>query len=176
MARKQKISDPRTRGRRQQPVEETAIGALSGQQMAYDLEEDTTGISLGSMKKAAKYMWLSIVFMILCIGSIFGYFFLYNATIVSAQTNCWLEQQNIENLANKYIVDNGFASLPAYVEDIPGYEQLYRDCPSGGGYTWNPVLGQFSCSEHEHYPEGFNKAQSQVQGTSTKVIPANEAS
>lgn len=165
---RQKMSDPRAKGKINQQSNEPL------QLPEYDepiLEENTnTGISLTSMRRAGRYMWIAIIFMIVSILIVVGYMFLYNSSIVSAERQCWVEQQQIEALANRYVVDNGFSSLPAYVEDVPAFDQIYVDCPSGGTYTWNPVLGQYSCSEHGHYPEGFNQAQSSISSQKTITI------
>lgn len=172
MARAPKIDDPRMNGRYDAAVNQVGAASAQGYAPTDDLEYDDsrTGVSLQSMKKAKRYMWISIGFMIICIALVAGYIFLYNSSITSAQRACWLEQQNIELLANKYVVDNGFSSLPAYVEDIPAFEQIYADCPSGGEYTWNPILGEYSCSEHGHYPPQFNQAQSIISGQQTHVV------
>lgn len=161
------MSDPRLRGR--QTPELAGETPAPQQQEEY---ESASGISLRTLKRAGRFMWLSIIFLIISLLCIGGFMLMYNSSVVNKERSCWTEQQNIEALAEKYVLDNGFSSLPAYVEDIPGFENVYIDCPTGGSYTWNPITGQYSCSEHGHWPEGFNQAQSINQGTSTVVIEA----
>lgn len=130
------------------------------------------GITLRTMSRAGKFMWLAIAFLIVTILMFLGYVFLYNSSIVNEERSCWVQQQNIEALCQKYITENGFSSAPAYIEDIPGFQNVAHDCPSGGSYTWNPITQQYSCSEHGHWPDGFNQAQSVNTGTTTIMIEA----
>lgn len=134
--------------------------------------EESGGITVRTLKRAGRFMWLAIIFLLLTILAIFGYMQLYDSSIVSEERSCWRNQQNVEELAETYITQNGFSSLPAYVEDIPGFDNVVQACESGGSYTWNPITGQFSCSEHGHWPEGFNQAQSINRGTTTVMIEA----
>lgn len=170
MAKRKDLSDPRNRGRRGSAQDMPELSGDMAQQEYY--EEAPGGISPRTKKRAGRFLWISIIFLIISILCIAGFMMMYNSSVVNAKRSCWVEQQNIEALAEKYVVDNGFLSLPAYVEDIPGFENVFIDCPSGGTYTWNPITGQYSCSEHGHWPEGFNQAQSINQGTTTVMIEA----
>lgn len=167
MGRNSNMSDPRQRGRRQ--AEKTLQGN-AGYVAAEDYIEENGGITVRTMKRAGKFMWASIIFLLLSISAIAGYWFLRNSSIINEQRYCWVNEQNVESLAERYVNENGFSSLPAYVEDIPGFENVAQECPSGGAYTWNPITGEYSCSEHAHWPEGFNQAQSINRGTTTVMI------
>lgn len=173
MARKKNLSDPRNNGRfgGAQAADVPELSGEMGQEEYY--EESAGGITPRTKKRAGRFMWVSIIFLIIAILCLGGFYMMYNSSIVNKERSCWVEQQNVEALAEKYVVDNGFLSLPAYVEDIPGFENVYNPCPAGGEYTWNPITGQYSCSEHGHWPAGFNQAQSINQGTTTVMIEAN---
>lgn len=167
MRRNKNMSDPRAKGqRRPQPAE---LDGDYTEQYYYE-EEEPGGITLRTLKRAGRYMWIGIVFFLISLALIGGYIVLYNSSIVNEKRSCWVEEQNIELLAQKYVTDNGFSSLPAYIEDIPGFENVYKECPTGGAYTWNPITGEYSCSEHGHWPEGFNQAQSINQGTTSVMV------
>lgn len=170
MAKNKTMADPRMRGRRQNTAPELAGDMMEEE---YYEEEPSGGITLRTLKRSGRFLWLSIIFLLISVLLVAGFLMMYNSSIVNAKRSCWVEQQNIEALAEKYVVDNGFLSLPAYVEDIPGFENVYHECPSGGSYTWNPITGQYSCSEHGHWPEGFNQAQSINQGTTTVMVEAD---
>lgn len=80
---------------------------------------------------------------------------------------CWSYQVRVENLAQSYVTQQGGSSFPAYVEDIPGFDEIGAECPSGGKYTWDPVSGRYVCSEHGPHPDGYAAPQSTVEGTNT---------
>lgn len=131
------------------------------------------GITYDSMKRGGKFMIAAIIVFILSLMALFGYQYLYNSSIINKERACWLQEQRVEQLAQKYMTSNGFSSLPAYVEDIPGFSDIQADCPSGGSYTWNPVNGEYTCSEHQHYPDGFNGAKSVNEGTTVSTVEKN---
>lgn len=166
------MSDPRAKGRRNTSSPELA-GAVVHEEAYYEDPSSNGGITLRTLKRSGRFLWISIIFLLVSVLLVVGFLMMYNSSVVNAKRSCWVEQQNVEALAEKYVVDNGFLSLPAYVEDVPGFENVYHDCPSGGSYTWNPITGQYSCSEHRHWPEGFNQAQSINQGTTTVMIEAD---
>lgn len=166
------MSDPRAKGRRNTSSPELA-GAVVQEEAYYEEPSSNGGITLRTLKRSGRFLWISIIFLLVSVLLVVGFLMMYNSSVVNAKRSCWVEQQNVETLAEKYVVDNGFLSLPAYVEDVPGFENVYHDCPSGGSYTWNPITGQYSCSEHGHWPEGFNQAQSINQGTTTVMIEAD---
>ena len=126
----------------------------------YYAAEKAREIDLASLKKSKRYLFLGIGMLVLSIILVVGFIVLFNTSVKGKQERCWKYQQDIEAVANQYMVTNGFSSLPAYVEDLKVYDQIKQECPSGGEYTWNPVTGEYSCSEHGHYPEGFNSAHS----------------
>lgn len=136
----------------------------------YDMYEEKDGITYASLKKSTRFMVIALVMLALSVGAVFMYITMYNSSLVSRERACWLYEQQIEALASKYMTSNGFSSLPAYVEDIPGYDSISQECPTGGSYTWNPITGEYTCSEHQHYPDGFNGAESSVTGTSTTTV------
>lgn len=166
------MSDPRAKGRRNTSSPELA-GAVVQEETYYEDPSSNGGITLRTLKRSGRFLWISIIFLLVSVLLVVGFLMMYNSSVVNAKRSCWVEQQNVEALAEKYVIDNGFLSLPAYVEDVPGFENVYHDCPSGGSYTWNPITGQYSCSEHGHWPEGFNQAQSINQGTTTVMIEAD---
>lgn len=166
------MSDPRAKGRRSSNSPELA-GEVVQEEAYYEDSSSNGGITLRTLKRSGRFLWISIIFLLVSVLLVVGFLMMYNSSVVNAKRSCWVEQQNVEALAEKYVVDNGFLSLPAYVEDVPGFENVYHDCPSGGSYTWNPITGQYSCSEHGHWPEGFNQAQSINQGTTTVMVEAD---
>ena len=124
---------------------------------------DETGITDKSLSKARRYVVISILFLLLCIGGFFGIQTLGKAKVVNARNNCWMNEYNVEKVASNYILTNGLMSYPAYIEDVSDYSE--PSCPSGGTYTWDPVGGEYVCSEHGHYPKGFGDPKSQDMGT-----------
>lgn len=126
----------------------------------YYAADEAKEIDLASLRKSKKYMFIGLGMFILSLLLVFGFIFMSGVTVKGKQERCWKYQQQVEEAAKQYMVTNGFSSLPAYVEDLKIYEQIKQECPSGGEYTWNPVTGEYSCSEHGHYPEGYNSAQS----------------
>lgn len=164
------MSDPRAKGRRQAEKE---LAGNAGYAQAEEYVEESGGITVRTMKRAGRFMWASIFFLILTILLVAGYLYMYDSSVVSIERACWMNQQNVETLSQRYVTENGFSSMPAYVEDIPGFDNVVKECEAGGAYTWNPITGQFSCSEHGHWPEGFNQAQSILRGTTTVMIEAD---
>ena len=141
----------------------------SADDFGYSYEEESA-ITLDSLRKSKRYLIIALAFLILVVFLVVGYMFMYNNSIIQKRNTCWLHQQQIEQFATQYVNDNGLASYPAYVEDIPNFASIDMKCPDGGGYTWNPVAGVYYCSEHGHWPSGFNQAQSINQGTQTMVV------
>lgn len=178
MARKNKNKNAVQPQRQQRPLSKAQMRdarrqgrALDGYyEEEYEYEEET-GITKKSMKRGLRYVIIAIIFLLLSIGAFFGADIVHAQMVTNSKTNCWLYEQAMEQNAYKYMNDNHFASLPAYIEDIPGY-QPYQ-CPAGGQYTWNPVTGEYSCSFHGEHPSDFNQAQSVSQGQETKITNAN---
>ena len=168
--RKKKLADPRSAaGGNRQPVED------SGFDRAYDdmMSEfdDGTGVNARSLRKARKYLILSVSPVIAAIASFVLLTAYNNGVLGNEYTGCWTHEQKVEALATKYVEENAFASYPTYVEDIPSFKGLsaYR-CPKNGTYTWNPITGEYTCSEHGHYDPEFNKATTDSTGQSSRVI------
>lgn len=139
-------------------------------QVEYQYEVDERSVTLDSLRRSRKHVLIAIVFLVLAILAVIGYIFMYNNSIINHRNTCWLHQQQVEFLAESYATENGLASLPAYIEAVPNFESIKMDCPDGGTYTWNPVTGEYYCSEHGHWPLGFNEAQSVNQGTTTGMV------
>lgn len=138
----------------------------------YDGEKDSA-ITLDSFRRSKRYIALSIIFVLASLMLIVGFMFIKSNSETQKQHACWKHQQQVEQLATKYATNAGLASLPAYIEDVPGYSGIQSDCPTGGSYTWNPVSNEYYCSEHSHWPPGFNQAQSINQGTQTTMVDGN---
>ena len=132
--------------------------------------EDETGVDRFSLRKSRRYLGLGIFGMICAIFCFFACVAMYNSGITSKQIACWRHELEVEELADAYVSVNGFTSFPAYVEDIPTFSTIEADCPSGGSYTWNPVTGEYYCSEHEHYPDGYFDESSTSLGSTTTTI------
>ena len=128
---------------------------------------DETGITKASLSKARRYFIISILFFLLSIGGFFGIQLFDNIRTANAQRTCWLNEQQVEEQALDYVRKNSFMSYPAYIEDVSGFVE--PKCSSGGTYTWEPVSGQYVCSEHGHYPKGFNAPEAEQLGTETIV-------
>lgn len=122
-------------------------------------------VNMDVLRRARHYEVVALVFMILMMFLPGGYALAFKSSISSAQSSCWKYEQTVEALANQYVTVNGLSSYPAYVEDIPSFNEIQSQCPKGGSYTWNPITGEYSCSVHQHYPEGFNSSQSINEGT-----------
>ena len=151
--------------------DKASVNSRGRQEVECQYELDDKSVTLMSLRRSRKHVLVALVFMVLAVLAVVGYIFMYNNGIVSRRNACWLHQQQVEQLANTYVTENGLASLPAYIETVPNYESLNMKCPDGGTYTWNPVNGQYYCSEHGHWPDGFNSAQSIKYGTSTTTVP-----
>lgn len=131
-------------------------------QMYYDYQENKK-IDVASLSKARRYKVIAVLVLILMFLSFGAYYLIYTQGVTGKQARCWAYEQQVEKLAQSYVTTNGLDSYPAYVEDIPGFSDIDPKCPSGGQYTWNPVTGEYTCSVHEHYPEGWGAPQSQTQ-------------
>lgn len=130
-------------------------------------------IGMESVRKARRFKVLALaalVTAILCAGAF--YMLQVNGTN-GRQTSCWRNELAAEQAAQSYVKANGFSSAPAYLEDIPGFDMEKIKCPDGGEYTWNPVTGELSCSEHGHHPSSFGAAQNQNLGTTTSSVSNN---
>ena len=186
MARKNKISDPRAQSKinkQMREFDEMSAGALSGEQyfdgegsydeQYYDAPDDT--ITLKSKRKATVYVIVALIFMLGAFGAVYMYQMSQRNAVAEAQSTCWLQEQKMEKLVTDYVELNAFNSLPAYVEDVPNYKQTFAACPSGGEYTWNPITGEYTCSMHEHYPEGFAAAQSGLISQNVGGQPSEES-
>ena len=158
------------------------IGSIEGQGRGdgsyYDdgslyIEDEHVGVNRGSLRKSRKYLFIGVFGLVASIAAFVLYFILYQNGITANQYACWSHQVQVEQLAQQYVTTNGFTSLPAYVDDIPTFSDIYMECPDGGSYTWNPVTGIYYCSEHQHYPDGFGDAQSITLGTSTTTVNAS---
>ena len=160
---KQNANVGKVNKRRQQVMEEEYDEYIYG-------NEPKNAITLDSLKRSRRYVIISIVFFVLSLALVAGFIFMKNATEQNHRNACWLHQQQIEELTTKYATDNGLASLPAYIEDVPGFEAAKQECPDGGEYTWHPVKVEYYCSVHGHWPPGFNKAQSVNQGSQTTLV------
>lgn len=135
-----------------------------------DMVEDDYGINLQSKKKAGRYRIISLLFLLLVIGCS-ALLFVYKQKVANEhQTNCWTYQVTVENQIQKFVRTNGLSANPAYVDDVPGISGIKFVCPDGGSFTWNPVDGEFYCSEHGHYPDSFVTPESEVTGTTVTEV------
>lgn len=139
--------------------------AIAGKKHQSDNINVNAPINVDTLKRARRYEIIALVFMFLMCLLPLGYSTLAKNSVNNAQTTCWKNEQTIEALAQQYVTVNGLSSYPTYVEDIPSFNEIAQQCPIGGSYTWNPIVGEYSCSVHQHYPEGFNESQSIRQGT-----------
>ena len=132
-------------------------------------------LTVASKGKATRYVVVAVLFLFVAIGCCFGYTILHNKSISDKQTTCWSTQVEVESLVQQYITRTGASSAPAYLETVADNVGLLQ-CPSGGGYTWNPVTQEFTCSFHGHYPADFARPTSTVTGVNETVIATNENS
>ena len=184
MARK-KHEDPRSRSKRNKARQDEIMyddeyaNALNGEYMddpLYQEYEEEEGITLKTSKRATRYLIIALLFMIIAIGAVLGYRTMRANAISNQADSCWGQEVAIEALVNEYVDANGFSSLPAYIEDVPGYKQAFVACPSGGEYTWNPITGEYSCSMHKHYTPEFAAAHSELLGQDVSNLVTNNSS
>lgn len=135
-----------------------------------EMVEDDRGINLASKAKAGRYRIISLVFLLIVIGCSFAVFAYKKNVATTNRTSCWTYQNIIESKIQEYVRKNGLSANPAYVEDVPGISGIKFECPDGGGFTWNPVDGTYSCSEHGHYPDQFVTPESQVTSTQVQAV------
>lgn len=133
-----------------------------------DEYEDRIGV--WSLSKARKYKAFAFVMLALSLLSCGAWFMFGNFSVSQRQSNCWTYELTVEQLAQKYVTNNGLDSYPAYIEDVPGFTDLSYSCPSGGSYTWNPVTGEYYCSEHGHHTDEFGEPTSTTQSVVTKQV------
>lgn len=154
-----------------QEAERQAAERYAAEYYDYDT---TQAAGVASLRKSRKYLVAGIVSTII-VAAIGGIIYVMSGQLVYArQSNCWTYEQQVEQFASNYASQNGLASYPAYLEDIPGADDvLTGECPDGGSYTWNPVTGEYTCSVHGHYPSGWNAPRSQSLGTTTTVTTGN---
>lgn len=177
MARKDRV-DPRSGSARPpRQTKEKARGRDTEAEYYGDLyiEDEHTGVSRASLRRSRTFLFVGICGLLCSIIAFILCVVLYQTGITNHQNACWNHELQIEQLAQQYITTNGFTSLPAYVEDIPTFTSVQKECPDGGSYTWNPVTGEYYCSVHQHYPDGYGRAQSVNMGTETTVISDDDA-
>ena len=183
MARRNQQVDPRGRQgqRSNQPLTKKEMKAMKKadkkrQQEQYAQEyyehEAAADIEVSSLKKARKYNIIAIAFFILVVLICLFYVFFIQQFKTNRELTCWSYQVQVEQLSSQYVTVNGFSSNPAYIEDIPTFGSG-PSCPSGGTYTWNPVSGTYTCSEHGHHPSTFAQPQSETKSV-TEVQEINE--
>lgn len=126
-----------------------------------------------SMRKARRYLIISLIGLVLVAGAGFFLFQDVKRQKTTNQNNCWMCQLTVEERVNKYVKENGLTANPAYLEDVPNAIVDYQ-CKEGGSYTWYPVSGSYVCSEHGHHPDNFGEQQSQVTGTSQTAVPTKK--
>ena len=144
-----------------QEAERQAAERYAAEYYDYDT---TQAAGVASLRKSRKYLAAGIVSMII-VAAIGGIIYI----------SCWSYEQQVEQFASNYASKNGLASYPAYLKDIPDAgDTLTGKCPDGGSYTWNPVTGEYTCSVHGHYPNGWNAPRSQSLGTTTTVTTNNK--
>lgn len=139
----------------------------------YVIDDSSDSIDMISLRKSKRYMILGIVMIAFVLSGLFGYTVLEKQSAINHRDACWSYEQKVEQLAFNYATQNSFSSYPAYIEDIPEFANIQQQCPDGGSYTWNPITGEYTCSEHGHYSSDFNKAQSIKTGTITKTLNTN---
>ena len=123
-----------------------------------------------SMRKAKRYLIISLIGLVLVAGAGFYLFQSVRRQKTMNQNNCWTCQLTVEERVNKYVKENGLTANPAYLEDVPNAIVDYQ-CKEGGSYTWYPVSGSYVCSEHGHHPDNFGEQQSQITGTTQTEVP-----
>lgn len=155
-----------------QEAERQAAERYAAEYYDYDT---TQAAGVASLRKSRKYLAAGIVSMII-VAAIGGIIYIMSGQFTSArQASCWSYEQQVEQFASNYASKNGLASYPAYLKDIPDAgDTLTGKCPDGGSYTWNPVTGEYTCSVHGHYPNGWNAPRSQSLGTTTTVTTNNK--
>lgn len=134
-------------------------------------DEDDYGVNLASRKKAGRYRIISILFLLLVIAASVGVFMYKQQVAQNRVILCWTTENVVESKVNEYVRTNGLSANPAYVEDVPSVvEALRYQCQDGGTFTWNPVDGTYTCSQHGHYPPEFVTPESSVIDQQTQVI------
>ena len=180
MARKKKVADPRAGsangGASAYSVEETRGGYADDGYGDLYIEDEHTGVNRQSLRKSRRYLIIGFIGLAIAVIAFIMNLVLYQSGVTSHQNACWNNELKAEQLAQQYVTTNGFTSLPAYLEDIPGFTDMNLTCPDGGTYTWNPVTGEYYCSEHEHHPDSFGQAQSIQLGTQTTTVSNGNAS
>lgn len=159
--------------REAQEAERQAAERYAAEYYSYDT---TQAAGVASLRKSRKYLAVGIVSVII-VAAIGGIVYCMSGQLVAArQSSCWAYEQTVEQFAESYASQNGLASYPAYLEDIPGADDVITGtCPDSGEYTWNPVTGEYTCSVHGHYPDGWNAPRSQSLGTTTTVTTNNNS-
>lgn len=74
------------------------------------------------------------------------------ANAASIQARCFAQEQSVEAEAKTFRDDH--LDFPDSVTELASGKSL--QCPGGGDYTWNPVLGTLTCSEHGHWGSSSN--------------------
>lgn len=137
--------------------------------------DTTQKADVASLRKSRKFMAIGIVsiFVVILIG--LGCYVFSTQQALARRNTCWAYEQQVEQWAANYVNQNGLASYPAYLEDIDGSDEMLKGkCPDGGEYTWNPVTGEYACSEDGHYPDGWNSPKSKSTG-STQTVTGNNS-
>lgn len=161
------MSRKKEQKRLQQQEEYEAQRQLATDYYNYDM---THGADVSSLRKSRRYMAVGIVTLILVLILIGGAYLFRGQLTASDQTRCWGYEQQVEQFAQQYASQNGLASYPTYLDDVPGFADIKAQDPDGtDSYTWNPVTGEYTCPNHGHYPSGWNAPQSIMQGTQTTV-------
>lgn len=140
------------------------------------VDDDDYGVNLASRKKAGRYRIIGLLFLILSLLSAAGVFMFRQQQMTTNRTQCWTYQSIVEQKVEDYVRTNGLSANPAYIDDVPGVGSVNFQCPSGGAFTWNPVDGTYTCSEHGHYPEAFVTPESEVTGTQQTAIEDDSSS
>lgn len=160
---------PRHRREHKRQREEQEYEEAQRYAQAYSEYDTTQRANVESLRKSRKYMLIGIVgFVAMCVVA-FLLYMLGGQLSNAREQSCWTTEQAVESFVTDYANKNGYASFPAYLDDIPGITDVLTDCPDGGAYTWNPVTGEYTCSVHGHYPTGWNAPKSQSQGTTVTV-------